>query len=165
MSGEVVAVRDAVARLAVLKVLRDRVNAVYEQARTEAGKLLAEGDRITAMVEGRKVGAVTAVAGTVRAMVTDDLAFTAWVGKRYPLELVTSVRPAFHDALLKRVAAQATPGDVPADPQTGERIPGVQVVASAGYLRVTPVADAPLVLGRQPETVRAALGAALDGGQ
>ena len=156
-------VREAVARLAVLKVLRDRVNAAYEQTRTETGCLLAEGDRITATVEGVKVGSVTAVAGSVRAIVVDERAFTAWVAARFPSELVTSVRPSFRDAYLKRTAAGAAGGDLPADPDTGERVAGVELVASAGYLRVVPTAQASQILGRQPETVRVALGAALDG--
>ncbi len=165
MTGaEVTPVREVIARLAVLKVLREKVNAAFEQTKFEAAGLLADGDRITAMVEGQRLGSVTAVAGSLRAKVTDEQAFTAWVAARYPAELVTSVRESFTEALLRRVTQDAEPGNTRADPSTGERVPGVEFVTSAGYLRVTPVKDAPAVLGQRPAAVRAALGAALDDG-
>ncbi len=164
MSGAgVTPVREVIARLALLKVLRERVNAAFEQAKFEAAGLLADGERIIAVIEGQRLGSVTAVAGSLRAKVIDDRAFTAWVANRYPAELVTSVRESFREAFLRRIAQDAEPDDTPADPVTGERIAGVQFVTSAGYLRVTPVKDAPAVLGQRPASVRAALGAALDG--
>lgn len=163
-SAEVTPVREVITRLAVLKVLRDRVNAAFEQARHEAAGMLADGDRITATVDGQRLGSVTAVAGSLRARVVDDLAFTAWVRKRYPLELVTGVRESFKEAFLRRLAADAEPGDTPADPATGERVAGVEFATGSGYLRVTPVKDAPTVLGQRPAAVRAALGAVLENG-
>ncbi|MEV4414042.1 hypothetical protein [Catellatospora sp. NPDC049609] len=163
MTGEIVSLRDAAQRLAILKVLRERVNHAYDLARHEAERLMADGDRLTVALDGHKLGSVTAVAGGVKARITDERAFTAWATERRPLEIVTSVRPSYRDALLKRIAEDAEPGDPPADPTSGEFIPGVEIVGTGGYLRVLPVKDAAALLLPRPEAVRAAITPALGG--
>ena len=56
--------------------------------------------------------------------VTDIEKLTAWVAAKYPDELLTVIRPAFATRLLGMVRVC---GDVVADPETGEIVPGVGV--------------------------------------
>ena len=104
------------------------------QAKAESAKLrqdLAADARTEYEEQGTaptwRIPDVATVAASVTheaVTVTDDRVLTAWVGERYPTELLTVVRPAWLADFLSRCQPS---GDVACDPATGEVVPGLSV--------------------------------------
>lgn len=84
--------------------------------------------------DGTDLGAVTLAAGRRAAKVTDEGAFTEWVAQRYPTEVVPTVR----DATRRKLLDEATKAGDPVDTNTGEVIPGVEVLAGEPYVMCRP---------------------------
>jgi hypothetical protein len=78
------------------------------------------------------------VAGKTTAVVTNEDAFTAWVEKNYPTEIVKTVRPASREKFLKDAAALGEPVNA----ATGEVIPGVEITKGDPYIVTRPTAAA-----------------------
>lgn len=123
------------------KLLSDVAKAEAETARAE----LAEHMRCTGTERvrvsgdaGENLGAVSLAQGRLSARVVDEAAFDAWAADRYPSERVMTVRPAFRERLLSTMAKL---GD-PVDPDTGEVVPGVELVRGEPYLTVRPTNEA-----------------------
>lgn len=148
------AVRDAVTRLAALGALLDEVKAAYAAARAEVQHHLDQQYQATGTTKldallpnGTKVGSVSRTGGEATAQIVDDTAFTAWVRDNYPSEHVveiipmqvrTSVRPAWQAQVLAAITAAGVPRYV--DEATGEvhDVPGVEIRPSrAAGLRMT----------------------------
>lgn len=102
--------------------------------------------KITIDLDGQDIGTATLVQPKATATVTDEEAFTAWVigqGERFKSEItrevkvITTVRKAFVDLLLKEMTAAGVAQWV--DPTTGElhEVPGVEMQGRAAYMRVT----------------------------
>lgn len=72
--------------------------------------------------------------------VSDPAALVAWVQQQYPteVEMVPTIRPAFLDALGKRVLVE---GDVVVDPSTGAIVPGYRVLPGGAAKALTIRAD------------------------
>lgn len=89
--------------------------------------------------------------------VSDSAALAGWVARRYPDEVVPTVRPAFGKVLLARLAHD---GETVIDPETGEVVPGLGVRAGgvAGALRIKASTGAEQVAGQMAERVIADLG-------
>lgn len=120
------AAREVALRLAVLRVLGDLIRDGRSAADATAGEIMEAGDCLTAKLPtGEKVAAVSMAKGRLSARVTGREAFTAWVMATYPdeVEQVVRVRPAFEARLLNDAKVLG----VPADPKSGEEIPGVAV--------------------------------------
>ncbi|MFD8611041.1 hypothetical protein [Streptomyces sp. NPDC059631] len=147
-------VRDAVTKLAALGALLDEVKRAYAEARTDVQHHLnqqhkASGtSQLDAMLPGgTKVGTVSRIGGEKAAQITDPAAFTAWVRDHFPSEHVvdivpmqvrTSVRPAWSTQALAAMTAAGVPRFV--DEATGEvhNVPGVEIRPSkAAGLRMT----------------------------
>lgn len=99
---------------------------------TGAEKVRVRGD------DRADFGPVSLIPGRKVATVVDEAAFTAWVARQYPGEMVQSVRPAFADKLR---AAAVRLGE-PVDEATGAIIAGLRVEAGAPYLRIVPSGEA-----------------------
>ncbi|AVH58412.1 MULTISPECIES: hypothetical protein [Streptomyces] len=146
--------RDSVTRLAALGALFDEVKAAYRKARTEVQHHLntqykeAGTTKVDALLPGgTKVGSVSRTGGETAAQIVDPDTFTAWVRDTFPSEHVveivpmqvrTSVRPAWSDQALAAMTAAGTPRYV--DEATGEvhDVPGVEIRPSAAAgLRMT----------------------------
>ncbi|UJQ86048.1 hypothetical protein QEN67_gp37 [Streptomyces phage Eastland] len=146
--------RDSVTRLAALGALLDEVKAAYAEARTEVQHHLntqykeAGTTKVDALLPGgTKVGSVSRTGGEASAQIVDADAFTAWVRDHFPTEHVveivpmqvrTSVRPAWSAQALAAMTAAGVPQYV--DETTGEvhTVPGVEIRPSkAAGLRVT----------------------------
>jgi hypothetical protein len=146
--------RDAVTRLAALGALLDEVKTAYATARTDVQHHLnhlhksSGTSKLDAMLpSGTKVGSVARTGGEVAAQVTDAAAFEAWVRDTFPSEHVveivpmqvrTSVRPAWQAQTLAAITATGAPRIV--DETTGEvhEVPGVAIRPSkAAGLRMT----------------------------
>lgn len=127
-------VKAATTREAVLKALLDEVKAAYESARTEVQHLLDQQERFTgarqfsaALPDGSKVGTVSLTGGDATAQVTDDEAFTAWAREAYPAEAVTRLVKTVSAAFTTKLLDEMTAAGVAVDPNTGERVPGVEI--------------------------------------
>lgn len=113
---------DLALRLAVLKVLADRVKTGERVVRADVADQWVPGTRIPAVLPGnRTVGTVTLTEGREQAKVTDPAAFLEWVRANHPDEIVESVRSSFEKQLLERVR------------KDGELVPGVSVVYGEPY--------------------------------
>jgi hypothetical protein len=137
------AVRDAVAREAVLGALLDQIKAEYTATRAHVQTLLDEQYKATGTTKadalipgGIKVGSVSRSGGERAAQVTDEDAFRTWVRDTYPTEhvvevvpvqILTSVQPGFVAKILAEVNAAGAARY--ADPVTGEvhDVPGVEL--------------------------------------
>jgi hypothetical protein len=108
-------------RAAKAKLLTDMVEQGVERIRVK-------GD------DNANLGAVSLTAGDPSAKVVDEQAFTDWVTKRYPAAVVPVVVPAFRKKLLDAATAA---GD-PVDTETGEVIPGVELIPGEPYLTCRP---------------------------
>lgn len=133
--------RESAAREAVLKTLLDAVKSEYDAARAETQELLdaAAQDTGTRQVavslpDGPDIATVSLSSGEAAAKVVDEDAFTAWVITNFATEverkLVTTVRKAFADRLMKEMTAAG--GTEWADPETGviHDVPGVAIAPS-----------------------------------
>jgi predicted component of type VI protein secretion system len=129
--------KDDAITVAVLKTLRDTVDAQYQAARqrvldglrTARGELGLKSTRVS-LPDGTPVATVTLVDPAPAVVVDDDEAFTAWVAKNYPTEVQTrvEVRASWRRDFLARLDASS---DLVADPRTGEVVSGLKAVPAA----------------------------------
>jgi hypothetical protein len=123
--------KDAATRVAVLKVLRDTVEAEYEAARlqvlaglrTSRAEVGLKSMRVT-LPDDTPVATVTIVDPKPAVVVDNEDAFTTWVAENDPTEVETRVRvrSSWQRQFFSRL--DASPGPV-ADPRTGEVVPGL----------------------------------------
>lgn len=128
-------------RAVAAKLAADEMGAVHKAAKAElldwceetgvTGFELLADDRTA-------LASFSRVAGKVTAVVADEDAFTAWVEKNYPGEIVKTVRPSAREKFLKDAAAEGEPVNL----ATGEVIPGVEVRTGDPYLVTRPTAAA-----------------------
>lgn len=123
------------------KVLADAARDEGQAARNElTQRMVSDGVerlRVTGDDEA-DFGTVVLAAGRQTAAIADEEQFMAWVAKRYPDEIVMSVKPAFRDRLVSR----ATKTGDPVDTETGEVIDGMQMRQGDPYLTTRPSAAA-----------------------
>lgn len=119
----------------VLKLLADQIRTGRDVAATEVRDTWRPSTRIPATLpDGRVLGTVTLTDGKTGARVTDEAAFTAWVRKHRPDEIVETVRPSYQKAVL----AEAKDAGAPVT-RDGELIPGVEIVHGDPYPSVRAV--------------------------
>lgn len=122
--------------VAVLRALRDVVDAEYEAARLRVFSGLREAReevglksmRVT-LPDGTPIATVTLNDPRPTTIVGDEAAFVAWVADRYPGEVETQVRvrPSWQRQFLSELdpsAGQAI------DPRTGETVEGLVTIPS-----------------------------------
>jgi hypothetical protein len=122
--------------VAVLRALRDIVDAEYEAARLRVFAGLREARdevglksmRVT-LPDGTPIATVTLVDPKPATVVGDEAAFVAWVADRYPGEIETRVRvrPSWQRQFLSELDPCADPV---IDPRTGEAVEGLVTVPS-----------------------------------
>jgi len=135
-------VRNAARRVMAGKLIADAVREQTEHVRQE---LLAHmtGSEIRQVGvrddQGQDLGTVY-VGGNrgLKAVVTDEAAFLAWVRRTRPDDVVETVRESTRKALLDA----ASKAGVAVDTTTGEVIPGVELVTGDPYLAARPTAYA-----------------------
>ncbi|MDG9703578.1 hypothetical protein [Streptomyces sp. DH37] len=118
--------------VAVLKVLRDAVEARYqatrrevlEELRTARAEFALKSMRVT-LRDGTPIATITLIDPRPAVVVADEDAFTAWVTENHPEEVETlvRVRSSWRKRFITELAAW--PGPV-TDPYTGEVIPGLE---------------------------------------
>ncbi|MER5327062.1 hypothetical protein [Streptosporangium roseum] len=128
--------KDSATRVAVLRVLRDTVDAVYEvERRTVLDGLRAaraefalKSIRVT-LPDHTPIATITLIDPQPAVVVADEDAFTAWVAANHPSEVETlvRVRPGWQREFLAHLAHLAALAPI-ADPDTGEVIPGLAAV-------------------------------------
>jgi hypothetical protein len=128
--------KDSATRVAVLRVLRDTVDAAYEaERRTVLNGLRAaraefalKSIRVT-LPDQTPVATITLIDPQPAVVVADEDAFTAWVAANHPHEVETlvRVRPGWQRKFLTHLSAL----DPIADPHTGEVIPGLKVLSAS----------------------------------
>ncbi|GAA3077122.1 hypothetical protein [Streptosporangium carneum] len=128
--------KDSATRVAVLRVLRDIVDAAYEaERRTVLDGLRAARAEFavksirTTLPDHTPIATITLIDPQPAVVVADEDAFTAWVVANHPSEVETliRVRPAWQRAFLTHLVAR----DPVADPHTGEVIPGLTAVPAS----------------------------------
>lgn len=122
-------VREQALRAALLKVITERLGDAKKVAHTEISDTWQEKDRTTAVLPGRRVlGTVTLASGKTTAKVADQAAYEKWVRETHPGEFVEitvrQVRPEFTTRILSAARQLGTAVDA----ETGELVPGVDVV-------------------------------------
>ncbi|MEU3605345.1 hypothetical protein AB0E83_07765 [Streptomyces sp. NPDC035033] len=123
-------------RVAVLRVLRDAVDAEYrterhevlEELRAARAELNLKSVRV-ALPDDTPIATLTLVDPEPAVVVADEAAFTAWVADNHPdgVETLVRVRPDWQ----RRFLARLTRLDPVADPHTGEAIPGLGVLSAS----------------------------------
>jgi hypothetical protein len=121
-------------RVAVLRALRDTVEAEYEAARLRVldglraarAELGLKSMRVS-LPDDTPVATVTLVDPKPAVVVSDEASFTSWVAETYPTEVETrvQVRSSWQRQFVSRL--DASPGPV-ADPRTGEIVPGLAAI-------------------------------------
>ncbi|WP_372663682.1 hypothetical protein [Amycolatopsis kentuckyensis] len=92
---------------------------------------LDTGDSKAATLDdGTRLGKVTKAHGRVTAAVYSEPEFLAWVKQNYPDEVMTVVRPAFEHKILEATKKY----NEAIDPNTGEEVPGVGLIAGNPYI-------------------------------
>lgn len=122
--------RDDATRVAVLKALRDTVDAEYEAARLRvlAGLRAARAElglksmRVT-LPDDTAVATITLVDPKPAVVVVDERAFTTWVAEHYPTEVETRVQ--VRSSWQRRFVSGLDASSGPVDPRTGEVVPGL----------------------------------------
>jgi hypothetical protein len=117
------------------KLLTDGLKGTAERA--ELAELMAAEDRPKATVRDAddvELGTATLCGGKEKAKVVDELALLAWVKENRPDQLRSIVEPAYVKALLKIADAEG----VAVDEETGEVIPGIELVETGTYVTVKP---------------------------
>ncbi|MFF4652784.1 hypothetical protein [Streptomyces sp. NPDC001380] len=122
--------KDDAARAAVLRVLRDAVDAEYGAARRSVleglraarAELDLKSVRVT-LPDGTPIATLTLVDPRPAVVVADEGAFTAWAAENHPgeVEVVVRVRAAWQRQFLAGLACL----EPVADPRTGEVVPGL----------------------------------------
>lgn len=132
----------AALRVAVLRVLTDKVKAATDTSRKQAVDAMNTGDRLNPTAGDTRLAAVTKTQGRTTATVTDPDAFAAWCAEHYPTEVEHKpvVRPAWAKAVLDASKAAGQP----CAPDGTLDVPGVSVSTGEPGLtvRLTPEADA-----------------------
>ncbi|MFJ5775628.1 hypothetical protein [Streptomyces sp. NPDC093094] len=123
-------------RVAVLRVLRDAVDAEYRTERHEVleellaarAELNLKSVRVT-LPDDTPVATLTLVDPRPTVVVADEKAFTAWVAENHPgeVETLVRVRPSWQRQFLARLTCL----EPVADPCTGETIPGLGVLSAS----------------------------------
>jgi hypothetical protein len=123
--------------VAVLRALRDIIDAEYEAARHRVFAGLREARdevglksmRVT-LPDGTPIATVTLNDPRPATVVGDEGAFVAWVADRYPSEIETQVRvrPGWQRKFLSELDPSA---DQAIDPRTGETVEGLVTIRSS----------------------------------
>lgn len=138
--------RELAAKVLLAKILGDHIGSLIKDSKADLVLEMAPGDRVAvgpdALGGAAQLGAVTMTRGRQVAKVLDRKAFLAWVLKHHESETYVEVRPAFERYILDVALAEG----IAVDRETGEVIPGVQIVDSDPYLMVKPTNEAREVL-------------------
>jgi hypothetical protein len=129
-----VSLKEDATTVAVLRALRDIVDAEYEAVRLRvlAGlreardKVGLKSMRVT-LPDGTPVATVTLIDPKPATVVGDEAAFVAWVAGRYPNEIETRVRLSWQRKFLSELDPSA---DRVIDPRTGETVEGLVTIPS-----------------------------------
>lgn len=134
-------IQDLARAATAAKLVSDVVTDMAAADRAELQERMASDsmDSLTVKADnGSDLGKITYTPGAVKAEITDEAAFMAWVKANRPDQLRTIVDTEFRKAVVKKAAAE---GDA-FDPETGEVIPGITVSRSREYISVKPNATA-----------------------
>lgn len=129
----------------VLRAVEQVLKAAIADAKGAAGESmrLVGADRVRVVADdGADLGTVTMAAGRRTVQVVDEAAFTRWVQKTYPDEVVPTVRRAFRERLFADALGRTEPGeDIVVGPD-GEVIPGLVLATGEPYPACRLTADA-----------------------
>lgn len=139
--------KDTATRVAVLDALAAHVAAELKSAKAElqdglrAAKAETGTQQIAVDLDGVDIGKATLVQPKATATVVDNDALLAWVRTVAPSEittrLVTEIRPAWLDVLLKQVTAAGVAEWVDTANGVVHDVPGVELRARTAYTRLT----------------------------
>jgi hypothetical protein len=128
--------KDDATKVAVLKAMRDTVNAEYEAARLRVldglraarAELGLKSVRVT-LPDDTPVATVTLVDPRPAVVVVDEDTFTTWVAENYPTEVETRVRvrPSWQKQFISGLDASAGPV---VDPRTGCVVTGLAALTA-----------------------------------
>lgn len=131
--------RDAAAKLALCRWLKNRIAEWEQEARAELGDKVP-GEREAAILDGHKIALVTMCEGRRTFDVVDEDGYLTWVMERWPTEIehVVRVRPAFEAKLKDTALKHGALID-----EEGEVCPAVDVGYGVPYpmTKLTPEAD------------------------
>ena len=128
----------ATLRAAILKLLADRVNKAFRDAKDEVAQVLGPEGRKNAVLEGNKIASVS-VTKSGRVTVSSEALLTNWVRDNYPTEIETveRVRPAF----LEQIRKATEEAGEPCSPLGDLDVPGLTIGDPYPTVRKTPGSD------------------------
>jgi hypothetical protein len=127
--------REARRAYALLKVRQKQISRALDHIAVYVDQ--DPGDRNSAKLGEAKLGTVFMTNPEPKAIVTDRDAFTKWVAKNKPTEIVEAVRASYETALLNDLTAKGEVVD-----EHGEVVPGVAFSSPTPQQRFTATADA-----------------------
>lgn len=147
--------RVSAGRAVFVKWLSDEVRAVTAIAREALEPNMEAGERLRAeLPDGTPIGTVTIGKAAETASVTDARALLAWVKEHRPTEIVESVNLAYVDQLRREAKVHGHAFDK----ETGEIIPGIEVVTgSTSYRPTVDATSIPVLRARLAEVIAGGL--------
>jgi hypothetical protein len=123
--------------IAVLRALRDIIDAEYEAARLRVFAGLREArDKVglksmqVTLPDGTPIATVTLIDPKPTTVVGNEAAFVAWVANRYPSEIETQVRVRL--SWQRKFFSELDPSaDLVIDPRTGQTVEGLVTIPSS----------------------------------
>lgn len=128
-------------RVIAAKLVADELKEIERTAKAELMEL-ADAVGATSFTvkddDGTKLGTVSKSEGRVAAKVVDEAALLAWVKANRPDQLRQVVEDAYVKALLKSAVENGDAVDV----ETGEIIPGIEVMQGSPFVSARPTPEA-----------------------
>lgn len=125
----------------VESAVKDQLNTVRGTLVEQMGSTGVERVRVTDET-GANLGTVSWTSGRASVKVVDQSAFTAWVKRNHPTEIVETVRDSFTKKLFDEIKTKAEPGDETPIGPDGEVVPGLRVTHGNPYPSCKPTDEA-----------------------
>ena len=134
---------DLASRFGLLKVLVQKLGEAKGAADAEIRDTWRVKDRAAAVLpDGAEIGSVTLASGRTTSKLTDEKAYEAWVRRVHPEEIETVTTERINPDFTARLMSAARQLGVPVDADTGEQVPGIEVVEGEPYPTVRLAPDA-----------------------
>lgn len=125
-------------RAVVAKVLSEEIADLTQEIRQQVEPSLEPDEKVTATLpDGTKVGAVSRTKVIQSAVITDMAAFTEWVARTHPEEMIKP-DPFVRASFLEWIKQTVKRNGAPVDPRSGEIIPGMEIRDGTAMYKVTP---------------------------
>jgi len=141
----VVSIPKLARRAVAAKLVADNIKDIEKQAKAELLEACQKTGARTLDVaddDGTPLATVSRAVGKVKAAVTDQDTFDAWLEKNYPEAVTETVVKQIDPDMVLRLLNAATKVGAAVDIATGEVMPGVEMKGGGTYITARPTAEA-----------------------